>query len=310
MAIDHRELAAFLNIARLGSVGAAANAMSLTQPALSRTIRRLEQQLGVTLFIRHATGMELTTYGRSLLPHAEMLANGLRRAVDEIDQLKGASKGVVRIGILPSLVPHYLPAVLSNVLRKLPGIQLQITEAPNHQLTFALLRGEIDFAIAGVSPDFVEDNIRVSILFEDEMCIVTRDKHPVLAKKKITPADLCPYSWALQEKGGVVWQDFRTIFNRLSLEPPTVVVTANSIQTLKAIIMCGDLVTILPRVSIQSEEKLGTLRAIPLREAIWRRQIAIFRRSGGPVLSATNLVITEFRKVLKNTNLFRSSLPI
>lgn len=300
MGIDHRELTVFLNVARLGSVGAAAEAMALTQPALSRTLRRLEQHLGVTLFVRHSTGMELTTYGRSLLPHAELLANGLRRAVDEIDQLKGASKGVVRVGILPSLVPDHLPAVLTNVLRKLPGVQLQITEAPNHQLTFALLRGEIDFAIAGVSPDFVEDNIRVNILVEDEMCIVTRDKHPLLSKKEITPADLCPYTWALQEKGGVVWQDFRTMFSRFNLESPTVAVTANSIQTLKSIIMCGDLLTILPRISIQSEEKSGLLRSIPLREAIWRRQLAIFRRATGPVLPATNLVMAEFRKVLTN----------
>lgn len=298
MTIDHRELAVFLNVARLGSVGAAAGAMSLSQPALSRTLRRLERQLGVTLFVRHSTGMELTTYGRSLLPHAELLTNGLRRAVDEIDQLRGASKGVVRVGILPSLVPDHLPNVLTNVLRKLPGVQLQIIEAPNHHLTFALLRGEIDFAIAAVSSDIAEDSIRVSTLVEDEMCIVTRDKHPLLAKKKVTPADLRPYVWALQEKGGVIWRDFRAMFNRLNLEPPTVSVTANSIQTLKAVIMCGDLLTILPRISIQSEEKSGTLHSIPLREAIWRRQLAIFRRAGGPVLPATNLVMAEFRRVL------------
>ncbi|MDH7799224.1 MULTISPECIES: LysR family transcriptional regulator [unclassified Beijerinckia] len=301
MAIDHRELAVFLNVARLGSVGAAAAAMALTQPALSRTLRRLEQQLGVSLFIRHSTGMELTTYGRSLLPHAESLANGLRRAVDEIDQLKGASKGVVRIGILPSLAPDHLPIVLPNVLQKLPGVQLQILEGPNHQLIFSLLRGEIDFAIATVSPDFAEDNIRVTSLVQYEMCIVARDDHPLLSKKKIAPADLCLYSWALQEKGGTIWRDFLATFNHLGLEAPTVVVTANSIQTLKTLIMCSDLVTVLPRISIQAEEKNGILRSLPLREAIWHRQLAIFRRTTGPVLPATNFVIAEFRKALAST---------
>jgi DNA-binding transcriptional LysR family regulator len=85
MGIDHRGLNAFLNVARLGSVGAAATALSLTQPAVSRTLRKLEQQLGVQLFVRHSTGMELTTFGRSLLPHATLLESGLHRALEEID---------------------------------------------------------------------------------------------------------------------------------------------------------------------------------------------------------------------------------
>ena len=145
-------LNAFLNVARLGSVGAAASALSLTQPAVSRTLRKLEQQFGVQLFLRHSTGMELTAFGQSLLPHATLLETGLHRALEEIDLLRGASKGMARVGILPSLVPDILPTVLNNVRVKLPGIQLHVVEAPNHQLTRALLRGEIDFAIAAVPP--------------------------------------------------------------------------------------------------------------------------------------------------------------
>ena len=60
---------------------------------------------------------------------------------------------MARVGILPSLVPDILPTVLNNVRLRLPGIQLHVVEAPNHQLTRALLRGEIDFAIAAVPPD-------------------------------------------------------------------------------------------------------------------------------------------------------------
>ena len=114
MAVDHRGLNAFLNVARLGSVGAAATALSLTQPAVSRTLRKLEQQLGVQLFLRHSTGMELTAFGQSLLPHAALLETGLHRALEEIDLLRGASKGMARVGILPSLVPDILPTVLQQ----------------------------------------------------------------------------------------------------------------------------------------------------------------------------------------------------
>jgi DNA-binding transcriptional LysR family regulator len=302
MAVDHRGLNAFLNVARLGSVGAAATALSLTQPAVSRTLRKLEQQLGVQLFLRHSTGMELTEFGQSLLPHAALLETGLHRALEEIDFLRGASKGIARVGILPSLVPDILPVVLHNMRVKLPGIQLHVIEAPNHQLTRALLRGEIDFAIAAVPPDLSVDNIRVTALVNDEICIVARATHPIMSKKSPTQKELCEYSWALQERGGLIWRYFQALFANVNLEPPVVTLTANSVQTLKSVVIASDLITMLPRISIRNEEKNKVLRPIPLRAARWRRQLAVLRRANGSMLPAVNLVLAEFSKTLIETS--------
>lgn len=301
MAVDHRGLNAFLTIARLGSIGAAASVLSLTQPAVSRTLRRLEQDLGVQLFRRHSTGMELTAFGQSLLPHATLLESGLHRAREEIDLLRGASKGSARVGILPSLVPDILPAVLNGVQAKQPGIQLHIVEAPNHHLMRALLRGEVDFALAAVPADPIEDNIRVTPLVNDEICIVTRATHPIARKKSPTQKDLSEYSWALQERGGPIWRRFQGLFASANLDLPAVILTANSVQTLKHVIMSCDLITMLPRMSIRSEEKSRLLRPIPLSAARWKRQLAILRRSDGPMLPAVSLVLAEFRKTLKET---------
>jgi len=302
MAVDHRGLNAFLNVARLGSVGAAASALSLTQPAVSRTLRKLEQQLGVQLFQRHSTGMELTAFGQSLLPHAALLESGLHRALEEIDLLRGASKGIARVGILPSLVPDVLPIVLNNVLVKLPGIQVHVVEAPNHQLTRALLRGEIDFAIAAVPPDLTEESIRATSLVNDEICIVARATHPIMRKKSPTQKELSEYNWALQERGGLIWRYFLALFASANLDPPVVTLTANSVQTLKSVITSSDLITMLPRISIRNEEKNRVLRPVPLRAARWRRQLAVLRRANGPMLPAVNLVLAEFRKTLLETS--------
>lgn len=299
MGIDHRGLNAFLNVARLGSVGAAATALSLTQPAVSRTLRKLEQQLGVQLFVRHATGMELTAFGRSLLPHATLVESGLHRALEEIDLLRGVSKGMARVGILPSLIPEILPTVVKNVRARMPGLQLHVVEAPNHQLARALLRGEIDFAIAAVPPDPLDENIRVTALKKnDEVCIVARVSHPIMKVKGPTPQDLREYDWALQERGGAIWRHFQALFAGANLEPPAVVLTANSVQTLKSVITSSDLITMLPEISIRNEEKGKILRPVPLRGARWRRELAVLRRLNVPMLPSINLVLTEFRKAL------------
>jgi DNA-binding transcriptional LysR family regulator len=298
MTVDHRGLNAFLAIARLGSVGAAASTLSLTQPAVSRTLRKLEHDLGVQLFLRHSTGMELTAFGQSLLPHATLLETGLHRALEEIDLLRGASKGSARVGILPSLVPDILPAVLNKVRAKLPGIQLHIVEAPNHQLVRALLRGEIDFALAAAPPEPAEDGIRVTPLVNDEICIVTRAAHPIAKKKSPTQKDLREYSWALQERGGLIWRRFQTLFASANLDLPPVMLTANSVQTLKSVIISSDLITMLPLISIRSEEKNKVLRPVALSAARWKRQLAVLRRSNGPMLPAVSQVLTEFRKAV------------
>jgi DNA-binding transcriptional LysR family regulator len=298
MAVDYRGLNAFLTVARLGSVGAAASALSLTQPAISRTLRKLEQELGVQLFLRHSTGMELTAFGQSLLPHATLLESGLHRALEEIDLLRGASKGTARVGILPSLVPDILPAVLDSLRTKAPGVQLHVVEAPNHQLTRALLRGEIDFALAAVPPDAIEENIRVTALVNDEICIVARAGHPVFKAVEPAQKDLLRYDWALQERGGLIWRRFQTLFTSVNLDLPAVTLTSNSVQTLKSVIASTDLITMLPRIAIRHEEKSKVLRPVPLRAARWQRQLAVLRRTQGSMLPAVNLVLGEFRKAI------------
>jgi DNA-binding transcriptional LysR family regulator len=98
MALDPRQLRAFLAITECGSLGLAAESLHVTQPALSRTIRRLETQLGVQLFERRTTGMELTLFGRALFPHANLLSTENALAVEQINALRGLGQGTIRVG--------------------------------------------------------------------------------------------------------------------------------------------------------------------------------------------------------------------
>jgi DNA-binding transcriptional LysR family regulator len=105
MALNHREVAAFLAVARAGGVGAAAKSLSLSQPAITRSLKRLERQLGVALFVRHSTGMEVTPFGRTLIPYAETLESETERILEEISVLNGAAAGLARVGIVPASRP-------------------------------------------------------------------------------------------------------------------------------------------------------------------------------------------------------------
>ena len=129
MALDPRQLKAFLTIVRVGSLGLAAEALHITQPALSRIVRRLESQLGVQLFERRTTGMELTSFGHALLPHATFLSEEAALAIEQINSLRGLGQGTIRIGAVASAATMLLPAVLERVLARWPNLHVQITEA-------------------------------------------------------------------------------------------------------------------------------------------------------------------------------------
>ena len=93
MALNHRELSVFLAIARSGSINAASKAMGMTQPALSRSLKRLEDHLDASLFARHASGMILTPFGGALRRHAELVEFESNRVVEELKMLGGAGTG-------------------------------------------------------------------------------------------------------------------------------------------------------------------------------------------------------------------------
>src|SRR5262245_11986001 len=125
MALDPRQLRAFLAICEAGSLGMAADALHVTQPALSRMMKRLEDQLGVTLFERRSTGMELTTFGEALLPHATVLSAEAARALEQINSLRGLGHGTLRIGAVGSAALMVLPPVLDRILTQWPNLHVQ-----------------------------------------------------------------------------------------------------------------------------------------------------------------------------------------
>src|ERR1041384_6452990 len=156
MALDPRQLRAFLAIVRCGSLGLAAESLHITQPALSRIVKRLEDQVGVQLFARRTTGMELTAYGQALLPHATVLSEEAAVAIEQINSLRGLGHGTLRIGAVGSVAITVLPAVLERMLTQWPKLHIQITEAVEDVLEAALTHNTIDVAISGVIPESPE----------------------------------------------------------------------------------------------------------------------------------------------------------
>src|SRR5262245_28693661 len=150
-AIEFRQLAHFLAVADDSSIGKAAQRLNLTQPALSKSIKRLEQALKVRLFDRHARGVSPTVYGAALLARTRQVVTETRRAVEEIDFLRGSHSGTVTVAAGPSMLSRILPTAAARLVAKRPGIRVVVRQSLAEQIEAGLLRGELDLVVTTLS---------------------------------------------------------------------------------------------------------------------------------------------------------------
>ncbi|MFW2464365.1 LysR family transcriptional regulator, partial [Burkholderia pseudomallei] len=199
MTFDLRQLRAFTTIAASGSLGRAADALHVTQPALSRILKRLEEQIGAPLFERHSKGVQLTAIGEALLPHATLLQHEAEHAREEIDALRGLAKGTIKVGAVGSIASLVLPVALGRVLDRWPNLRVVIVEGVWDRLVDALLTHEIDIALSTRVPDTDEVVAIAECRWDDVSHVVAAPDHPLraAARAPLTLADTRAARWAI-----------------------------------------------------------------------------------------------------------------
>ena len=236
MPFDLQHLSAFNAIVTAGSLGRAAEALHVTQPALSRTIRRLEDQAGAPLFERHSKGMQLTDVGRALLPHAVLLQRESERAQEDIQAMLGLARGTVRVGAVGSIACLVLPLAIGSVCTRWPSLKVQVIEGVWDRLADALVSHEIDLAL-GVDIEDSDEIVAVKdCRWEDTSYVVAGRRHPLRKKAGLTLADTLGERWAILPKGTGPFEHMKMVFVRQGLPLPNVVVETRSVTALKSLI--------------------------------------------------------------------------
>lgn len=278
MAFDSRQLRAFLAIVRSGSLGLAAQSLHITQPALSRIVRRLEDQLGVQLFERRTTGMELTAFGQALLPHATVLSEEAAVALEQINSLRGLGHGTLRVGAIGSVAVTVLPAVLERMLAQWPKLNVQITEAVEDVLEVALTHNTIDVAIAGAIPESEQIMQVAQAPFTDRHAVICAAHHPLLKRKGLAVRDVLNVPWVMPPGDAEPRRQFNALMASLGVAPPRVVVETRSPGVIKAMVAQTNYLGWLPEPLFTTERQAGLIRSLPLKEMASQRRFFVYRR--------------------------------
>lgn len=299
--IDVRQLAQFLAVIEHGSVGRAAAALNITQPALSKSIKGLEEMLQVPLFDRGPTGMTPTVFGRTLEERARFITLELRNTLNEMDALRDVHRGSVVVGGGPSIVGDLLARATARLTARRPEIRVSVVEGLMDTLLDGLERGALDFTIGTQPDDEVPDGMHFESLFRDEVAVMARNGHPVHAANPGSLADLRAYPWVLTRKPDPLRHRLERLFDDAGTPLPEPNLTSNSARFLKTVAIDGDYLTFLPRLLTQVEEDAGLLRPVSVPGARWHRMVHIARRERGTVPPAARALIAVIRQVCLET---------
>lgn len=178
--MDIRQLRYFLDVASHENLSKAAQHLHIAQPALSRSMRMLEEELGVQLFERHLRGVTLTPEGRELLDRAAYVVRSFDQVKEDIQSRNRAAGGTVIVGMTPNFALMVGAALTQRVLAEFPGAKLKIVEAYSPDLRDMVRERKLDIAVLSGDVPAATQTLATEALFEDRLCLVGRADDPVL----------------------------------------------------------------------------------------------------------------------------------
>jgi len=292
-----RDLRYFLVLVDHRHVGRAAAALGLSQPALSKSLRRLEEMSEAQLFERSRQGIALTASGRTLAERARSILREIDGALEEVRAFQGSIRGTVRVGAIPPVCEQFLPEAICGLVADHGDIRVSISSNWNESLFAMLDAGETDLIVTGLKAPLTNARYTCRPLLHDQVGIVCRAGHPFLAAGMPGAAALAGYSWAMAGSmaPGRQWLEER--FSERRLPRPVIAVEADSLVLAREVVSRSDLFGFLPCQIVRDLVGSGRLVWEPLPGFAWRRTIYIVHLSARRLTVSARLLISWLERM-------------
>jgi DNA-binding transcriptional LysR family regulator len=276
-----RPLVVFAAVAEAGRIGAAADALHISQPAVTKAIRELEATIGVALFRRHPRGVSLTEEGAILHRHVVPVLAHLGHAGSELKAWREGVTGHVRVGVLIAAAPRLLPLAIARLKAGHPGILVTVREATNDQLLPALGEGALDMVVGRLADGNLSAGLVHQVLYDEPVLIVVRAGHPLLEIAGLTLADLVGAGWILPPPETALRGEIDHAFRAQGLEPPRSIVESVSMLTNRTLLLETQMIGVLPAQVAEGDRALGLLAVLPVALPTVKRAIGVTRPAFG-----------------------------
>lgn len=281
-------------VAERGSLRAAARYLGIAQPAITRSIRELERELGVPLFERQPKGVVLTPMGEIFLRRARAAQSELERAQDELDQYKGATHGRLKVCLSTASHIALLPGTLDRFRQRYEGVRMDIVEGLFSSAEAALKDGTVDCYIGPLAEESLTGELLAEKLLDNERVVLGRKGHPL--GKATSLAELTTADWIATTVTIKADAELSPIFKKYGLPAPNIAVNASSALTMITVAAYSDLLTMLPMQWTRFPWTEHLLERIPVKEFLPAASIYIVRRASLPLTPAAEYFCDLIRR--------------
>ncbi|MDU1295342.1 MAG: LysR family transcriptional regulator [Enterobacter hormaechei] len=291
--IKFHQIRAFVEVAREGSIRGASRALAVSQPALTKAIKELEEGLSAQLFVRRSQGVALTDNGESFYQHASLILEELRAAQDELLQRQGEQAGQINIGLGASVARSLMPSVICRFHQQHPQVKVRIMEGQLVSMINELRQGELDFTINTYYQGPYDHEFTFEKLFEKPFAVFCRAGHPATGATSIN--ELLQYNWTMPTPRGSYYKQLQDTFSHRS-QIPRIGVVCETFSSCISLVAQSDFISILPQELGCDPLLAHRLIMLPVVETLPKAAYYLIQRRDSRQTPLAESLITQFRR--------------
>ncbi|MBF9037261.1 LysR family transcriptional regulator [Rhodobacterales bacterium LSUCC0246] len=279
--LNLRHVRTFLEIARAESVSLAADRLRITQPAVSRSLKELEQMLGVRLFDRVGRRLRLNEAGRVFQGHASASITELMRGAERLTA-DGELTTRLSIGVLPTAATDLLPRAALAFRKEMPHVRLQIQSGPNGLLFNQLRDGQVDLVVGRMPERDTRTGVTFQQLYIEDVVLVCRPGHPILLEP-VPEQKVEGYTLILPPQGAVISQTVERYLSSIGLPEIRAAYETVALPVGRKLVRLSDALWFISHGVVADELKEGTLVAVALSSPLLSGPVGFSVARGAPI---------------------------
>lgn len=289
-----QQLQLLLNLGSEGSLRAAAVRMNLTQPALTKALRSLEEEFGAPLVQRLPKGVRLTAVGEQVASHAARALREIERAREDVAWHLQDTQGSVTLGVSPVAGTLLTPGAVMRYQARWPRVRIHVVDTLYPRSLQLVRAGEVDIAVGPLPVEGTGRDVVAHPLMLSQDVVAAREGHPLAKARRL--ADLAEARWILMGPRGGPGDPRHLKLSARGLPEPDVTLTSESFPTLLALMQSMDLVAVMPRRFVTLFGARLNLMALPVEEALTQTTIHALHRAETPLAGAVERMLDGLKQ--------------
>jgi LysR family transcriptional regulator, pca operon transcriptional activator len=295
--IRFRHLRTLIEVARQKSVGRAAEVLTVSQPAVTKTIRELEDILGKKLFEKEGRGLRITRYGEVFLRHAGSSVAAVQQGIDSLS--RGNIGPPIRIGALPTVSARIMPAVMRTFLAEGTDSPVRIVTGENQVLLDQLRTGTLDLVIGRLAAPEQMTGLAFEYLYSEQVRFVVRDHHPLLWEPRFDFARIREFPVLMPTAGSVIrpYVDRYLLAHGMGELPQTIETVSDSFG--RAFVADTDAVWVISEGVVVRDVAEGRLRYLPVDTSETKGAVGLTTRENAAESAALDIICQTVRTIAR-----------